>query len=720
MKFSRGGYRQSPGKKRPNRAGTAQNFGANNRVASWRREKERPARGNMLVFITACTVGLLAALAFFGLGYVRLLGSNNEQKTAIEAAALAAARDLSLIAVNTNAANVNNGSYGWISLSDYAPSKSSTIAGDNWDTPVRSINTILGTIRLDMIIADQIGDANLKTIIKADLAKAQTAQQILNTALQNAIQPGQVSHDINGNPINVYLDAENAYKANQIRMTGSSNYVTGSLKLSLGCLQNGAATNIPIPSCGQATAKIPDGAIQNNNYVSYVDAPLFGSSFIFAGIGTNVTLVDPKNWVTTPPGAGPSTQYLASIIKAEADQHMNSAQDANGYTIHAVACAQPANVADPRPAPGALSFSFPDGIPPEITKPGDMLTDSGNRVFNDNSSQAATSFSYSSGGDFPYTSGSTIADYASFPYSGLTQNTGNVFRQALYDWWKRAGTKLNVASAVSMMTSSTNTFTQPNPNMVTWRTHAIVGSPIIYTLTTYPPQGIPIGSIHIYKVSPATGQVTYQTTIVSPIKYAVAGENQLYSENIGAIFSSSVSAFKVSWTPPTPGAAPQVYKFLNTYDCYIRDQVYRPAAGAHSGEPMDYPLVAQAEQGKAGNKTIPCTSGQGLELGSPNIGCDGDPPPVPDPVPDPGKGKHNGLPPAIVKQSDFAEGTYPLTPAYYYIYSTGPGTVRPTYQTNGMATEVRFRRQVAPVSGVAAGFQTGYVGEKLDATPPLP
>jgi len=75
----------------------------------------RAARGNMLVFITAATIGLLAALAFFGLGYVRLIGSNNEQRTAVEAASLAAARDLSMIAVNTNAGG-GNSPYGWVSI----------------------------------------------------------------------------------------------------------------------------------------------------------------------------------------------------------------------------------------------------------------------------------------------------------------------------------------------------------------------------------------------------------------------------------------------------------------------------------------------------------------------------------------------------------------------------------------------------------------------------
>ena len=51
--------------------------------------------------------------------------------------------------------------------------------------------------------------------------------------------------------------------------------------------------------------------------------------------------------------------------------------------------------------------------------------------------------------------------------------------------------------------------------------------------------------------------------------------------------------------------------------------------------------------------------------------------------------------------------------------------MRPTYQTNGMAVDIRFRRQVdTGTLAKSLGFTTGYVGEKLDAatvsTPALP
>ena len=78
---------------------------------SFKAPRHRSPNGNMLVLIAAITVGLIVALIFFCLNYARLLGSNSEQKKAIEAAALAAASDLSAIVIPTV-------EFGYVSLSD--------------------------------------------------------------------------------------------------------------------------------------------------------------------------------------------------------------------------------------------------------------------------------------------------------------------------------------------------------------------------------------------------------------------------------------------------------------------------------------------------------------------------------------------------------------------------------------------------------------------------
>lgn len=625
----------------------------------------------MLVFATAITVFLVAVLAFFSLGYVRLLGSSNEQRNAIEAAALSAARDLSMIAIDTP-------EYGWISLSDSAPTGTLTMANDQYNTPVRSINGIIGTLRLDLIIATELGDANLKEMIKHDLDKAKTAQDTLGQELQKALGTTASATTINGTTVKVYENAENAYKANQIRMTGSSNYVKDSLKLSLGALNVGGITNIPLPNPA-SKAQVPSNKQLNDFYLSYTNVPVGDQAFVFAGVGDSIKLIDAKTWVPQAPNL---PYQLATVVKAEADQKMHNGQNDQDYTLHAVACAQPANVSDPKPAPGALTFSFPDGIPPEIVNPMSMLT---NPQLNNGIN---CTYQGSRDGDYPLNKPASHIDDIDWPYPSLAQSTGNVFRQALFDWWKRAGTKLNVSSAVAMINDTEYKFAQPSPAKIDWKTPAKVGDKKIYNFGP-----IPNGNIHIYRVVRNTGKINYETKPLAPINYSVAGENQMYSENIDALISTTPELQIGPFDFPNTGFWFDYVKMKKNYDCYIRDQVYQPGktlGGKHAGEPMDFNTVALAR---------PAVH----DLGGSGMGA------IPYPKP-----KGHGLPPAVTNQSDFAETAgFPST--FYNTYSQGPGKdhMRPTYQTNGMAVDVRFRRQVdtQTMSGML-GFGIGYVGEK--------
>ncbi|CAN5464565.1 hypothetical protein BH10CYA1_BH10CYA1_46800 [soil metagenome] len=77
----------------------------------------------------------------------------------------------------------------------------------------------------------------------------------------------------------------------------------------------------------------------------------------------------------------------------------------------------------------------------------------------------------------------------------------------------------------------------------------------------------------------------------------------------------------------------------------------------------------------------------------------------------------NGLPahgagsiPLLGSQSDFNETMSPQTT--YRAFKNGPAGVRPSYTTNGMAIDIRFRRQVsAKAYASTLGFDTGYVAE---------
>ena len=137
-------------------------------------------RGNMLVLVVSILAGLVIAVILFMLGYVRILGSHSEQRTAIESAALAAAKDLSRIVVE-------DPNFGFVSLSDGAPVGTSTAAGDKYFMPVHGINTILGTIRLDMIVADQLNDPVMRDFIDRDYSNAMAAKDRLVNVLESAV-----------------------------------------------------------------------------------------------------------------------------------------------------------------------------------------------------------------------------------------------------------------------------------------------------------------------------------------------------------------------------------------------------------------------------------------------------------------------------------------------------------------------------------------------------
>ncbi|HEY9788406.1 MAG TPA: hypothetical protein V6D17_23660, partial [Candidatus Obscuribacterales bacterium] len=123
--------------------------------------QRRSANGSVFWLTLAVILGILAALFIWILDFVRMLGSHQEQVTAIEAAALAASRDLSQIVIE-------DANLGFVSLSDFPPNGTATKAGDNYYLPVRSINTLFATVRLNMIMADKLDDNVMRELAKRD------------------------------------------------------------------------------------------------------------------------------------------------------------------------------------------------------------------------------------------------------------------------------------------------------------------------------------------------------------------------------------------------------------------------------------------------------------------------------------------------------------------------------------------------------------------------
>ncbi|HEY9679422.1 MAG TPA: hypothetical protein V6C76_15550 [Drouetiella sp.] len=665
----------------------------------------------MLVLILAVTLGLLLTILFFGLNYTRLLGGNAEQKKAIEAAALAAASDLGNIVIDTP-------EMGYVSLSDQAPIGKTTQAGDQYYLPVRGINTVIGTCRLDAIIADKLPNSGAMTQLAAnDFTAAKSVLTQLNSALSNACAGGGVQYtDRDGNKVDVAGDAIAAYQQNAYRMSGSATYVPNSLKLTMGSLNTPSDTNVPIPQ-PTSVENLSASYVTNGNYKSFINVPYNGVNYVFGGVGNTIRLVDSKNFVTNLA----SVDYqVPTIVKAECDELLKTEQNPSGNTIHAAACAQPSSTFDPRPAPGAVAIEFPDGQVPEFTKPGDLLT----KLNQGTTVQTAT------GGDYPTSPTSSLApgDGAGGPWpsiGGGSPTTGAGWQITLYDWIRRAGARANISSIIAMNSTS---FGTPPPDVAWFAETTTSKSGLINVSALYGNQKIPMGVSHTYKFD-TNGNVQYKKQEILPYPFEATSENQLYTQTKGkangAFVSStpliSFNSQKIQMPKGIRGRVgsqsgsikAQVY-FQPWYDMYVRDNARvlgKQKGGNHGGEPMDDSLVASSygtEKGKFTTRIGTDYGAGGAGAGCCDSGgCGGPPCGGPPSGSPPLDGTGMGSPPLLSAESDFgdAPSNRPFSyPPPYVQFAQGPtaGAVRNTYQKTGMAGSIRFRRQVQFDGNLAA------------------
>lgn len=641
----------------------------------------RRERGSMIALIVAFTF-IIILLLFFALSYVRLLGTQSEQRTAIEAAAIAAARDCTRIVINTD-------EWGFVSLSDYAPNGTATIAADGYPLPVRSINTIIGTARLDLIIADKLGQPIMEDLAKKDLDNAKSAKDQLVAALNAAIVPGGTGKDKDGVVVRPYDSAELAYTQNQIRMSGASTYAAGSMKLSLGSILNGNLTRVPIPQ-PTAQAPVPASMKIGNYYKSYINIPYKGVDFVFGGIGDSIRIVDHNQWRATIPGL---PYQIPTIIRAEANENVEDVHSPAGYTIKAVACAQPATVHDPLPAPGALSISLPDGPVPEIVTPKDLYTTS---KMNAGGGSSNATMLTAKVGDYPNDAGSTMAPMA-WPLDGTIgpRKPSEVWRVGLYDWIRRGGTKTNISSIIAMQNIVLD---NPSPATFTWIGPINYGGPYVALGT------IPSGIIHIFKFDP-DGVATYQSKPLTPLPLYASSHEQMHGESLKGIRDSSIG--KLDLDLPTGGKL----RLDNDLDIYFRDEVRQPGTnlgGKHAGEPIAKPIVAMGTP-------IP---GQLFSYKPtpiykfPQVVGDGGAPVAvyPGPANPPVPGPNKGYPPMVQARNDFGI-IYNPAASVVATMPGGSGPVRPFYETTGTAVDIRFRRMVDCHGMPGATSDFGYVYE---------
>ncbi len=175
--------------------------------------------GNILILSLSLAIGLLIVIGVFMVNYNRFQGTVQMQTSAIEAAALTTAGDISKIVYN-------DPYFGYVALSDHPPIAPSTstsmFASDGYPLPVQSINVIIGTIALDSQIINNMSSsvnnqtlAYMNQLVNTDYNNLQNTVTKLTSLLQSAVS-GSICTDWYGNSVNILKDAQTAYNNNLI------------------------------------------------------------------------------------------------------------------------------------------------------------------------------------------------------------------------------------------------------------------------------------------------------------------------------------------------------------------------------------------------------------------------------------------------------------------------------------------------------------------------
>jgi hypothetical protein len=294
--------------------------------------KDKHQRGNTLALVLIC-IGVIALLvAFFAINYSQILGTHKEAVTAIDAAALAAAKDMQSIVVDTP--------LGRVALADDVPAMSPPPGGKANAYPIIGLNTLLATLRLDSIIASKLvvpgkapeGNTTILYAIKKDLAlvlgDGGIADKLGDAIRQSA--SGGLAYNKYGVKVNMKADAQKSYDENKIALAQTTKDQATTVIVDPGYL------NIANVACTTPTPKPSDsetsGQTTYKPYTTYHGGTTAASSaltFQFTPLASQLALIgldkEQQEQFTLNPPASALPNLPPTIVRAGATQQVNAA-----------------------------------------------------------------------------------------------------------------------------------------------------------------------------------------------------------------------------------------------------------------------------------------------------------------------------------------------------------------------------------------------------------
>ncbi len=375
----------------------------------------------ILCFLVVPAIVLFSQMALYSVDKVRT-------QTAVEAAGLVAANQLSKIIINDP--------HFWICLlSNYPPIGKATCAEDGEPLPVLGINTLVGTVRQNTIIARQLTNKTLAYLVDIDRIKMQSTIKALNATIKDAVQstPKECLTDIQGTKINPASDVEAFLRANLPRGVHLQ-----SMKLTNGWIAEGGDSSVSLPQ-PQSLAEVKTSAIRAGKYKACTDIPAAGHAFTFAALGPSSSLVSPSAF---QPADG---KHICSIVKLECTVALDNIFQPLapfGITgcsqVQSVACCQPFSMPDIGPT-GAMTLRFSSGPVVGMQNWRDFLSGG----FHDNQIITYNSI----GGDYPVDHEARMI--ASAPQ--LPPDTSQQFAEHLYYWLRNGHLRPRIDAVLDMI-----------------------------------------------------------------------------------------------------------------------------------------------------------------------------------------------------------------------------------------------------------------------------
>lgn len=314
--------------------------------------KSKRKKGGSLYLLYIFLIGFLIMIFHQGAQLCLISIKAFRTKNALEAASLAAANDLSRLVIN-------DPYWGYVALTDHAPVGAATLAGDAEPLPVSGINTLIGTARHELMVAKAIGTDEALGCARADLEAARKTARDLEDHLRNILSsPLESGEDMDGNKISPLKSAAAILKKNL-----DNSLSIEDLSADLGYLSRPSTTNSPMPA-DKSLAEIDKNYENNLYYPAFVNLPLAGESFYFAGLGEQASLVDENLFCH---GDG---ERICSILRLKARLKETGKEEIQ----EARACAQPFYQVD-RTKPALFCLSFPRGKPASFNRLRDLFTE---------------------------------------------------------------------------------------------------------------------------------------------------------------------------------------------------------------------------------------------------------------------------------------------------------------------------------------------------------